>query len=1183
VFSRGGEYLVAEAGDPQEPAAVRITAPEGAWHVYVTWVRHPRGAKNVVVRLRDSTTTVDQSRLANGQAPDRCPRDDMAEFDGLCTSGLHRLTSRPVHFTSGDVVEIVRSDTSSGTVTTLESVVFSPHLYLDDLGNDSRWVGTPTINLKDYGRTASGDIGAGIAFLMPAQRDVAVEWSLPAAGLCLLSANVNRGPSRAELIPLELRVADGTTRTVMLEGKSAEFGRSRWQDLGVLRNPQTVTLRLQSVPGGATCVDLLRLTPLGESDLARAGEKRWDTLTVEWEPATDDRPWLKAVQLVPLAQEGIECTPLAPAGGFAGGNQVRLPCPALPVLDASDGSTLPTPAAGGIRVELAHGYGFTLRSALLRDASFMWLKDLGILVTRGTDSAGSRQQTADMARRVQAASQTPFRGTAEKYREFTGYREERAGQDDRAFSFAYSADRPLAPRVSEAVAKMPEVDYAYFLSRVEDPKHRRMFLGWPNVCQEFYVLSNGTIGVSSGAGQGTGHSPAEHFTVQLGVGASPTFRDHGDPTVSQEIEDGYHIIVTTRWTVGETAVSSTALAYPLTGEDVRTGNEPLAAFVRVAQEDHTESPLWLKIRPDAWGGPDQPLKDLATARLESSCLIAGGRPVLGFHAARATVVAASDEEVLVRFDPDRMPVDLVIPYVAVDQAVVGQVLAWGFDDVVTRAKRYWDRRLSEGADIETPDLVVNNLYRTLLPRTLVTGDLDTQGDYVLKTSPIHYDAVWLHVTAYGIEGLARRGHFREARQYLEAAFRWQGSQASDATTYTTWEGFFNAPPRYTALLWINFHGWMQWAAARYFHFSNDRPWLEEKLPQLIASLEWTASQRRLTMHDNPDGTRPDHYGWLPPGRVTDGSAGTSTFSDCINWMGFAELTRLLERIGHPRAAEFRAVADDYRACILRGLRQATCRREPVRLCDGTFVPYVPGYLESAGHEETMWYAAVVDGALEGILDSGIMPPGEALEDWVLANLEDNLLVMAPNLADEAYFLGHGCAYLRRDQPQQAIYTLYSVIASHMSRQTLTTFEHRSWGAGRVYDLAPWPMGYYTRMLSGMLVWDEEDDALVYCRATPRAWLDPGKRIRVERLQTRFGPTSMTLTAHRDRIEGEIALPQRAPPETIRLRLRANGRITSLRLNGQPATYDAVTESLTLPAAAHRVQVDATIERGVKVE
>jgi hypothetical protein len=707
-----------------------------------------------------------------------------------------------------------------------------------------------------------------------------------------------------------------------------------------------------------------------------------------------------------------------------------------------------------------------------------------------------------------------------------------------------------------------------------------MFLGWPNVCQEFYVLSNGAIGVSSGSGTGTGHPPAEHFTVQFGAGEKPHFKEHGDPSVRQDIDSGYHIIVCTHWNAGDASIVSTALAYPLAGEEVRTGNEPLAAVMHVRRDAKSKLPLWLKIRPDHWGGPQKPLAGLAGATIESSCLTAGQRTVLGFAAAKASVASASDQEVLVRLEPEKEHVDLVIPYVAVEKALVMRALAMGFPETMTRAKRYWDNRLASGAIVETPDPVVNNLYKTLLPRTLVCGDLDVQGDYVLKTSPIIYDAVWLHATAYGIEGLARRGHFREARQYLEAAFRWQGSQASDAKTYTTWKGFFNAPPRYTALLWINFHGWMQWAAARYFLFSGDMPWLQEKLPALVESLEWTASQRRLTMHDTPDGTRLDNYGWLPPGRVTDGSAGTSTFSDCINWMGFDELTRLLERIGHPRAREFRAVDDDYRVCILRGLRRAISRREPVRLNDGTFVPFVPGYLESTGHEENMWYAAVVDGGLEGILDSGVMPPGEPIEDWVLGNLEDNLFVIAPNLADEAYFLGHGCAYLRRDQPQHAIYTLFSVTASHMSRQTLTTFEHRSWGANRVYDLTPWPLGYYTRMLAGMLAWDEGGNELVYCRATPRAWLDPGRRIRVERLQTRFGPTSLTLAAQQDRIEGVVELPARLPPKVVQLRLRASGKITSVRLNDQPTPFDPATSTVTLPASARRVRVHATIDRGV---
>jgi hypothetical protein len=582
----------------------------------------------------------------------------------------------------------------------------------------------------------------------------------------------------------------------------------------------------------------------------------------------------------------------------------------------------------------------------------------------------------------------------------------------------------------------------------------------------------------------------------------------------------------------------------------------------------------LKITPDHYGaGQARPLASLETANLEEGLLKIGRRVILAVDRAQMSIESATKKFLLVKLLPQAEQADLVIPYVAVADRLVESARRLGFDKARQAMKRYWDARLARGARIEVADPVVVQQYKTLLPRTLLTADLDTQGDFALKTSPHVYEYVWLHATAYGIEGLARRGHFEEAKQYLEAGFRWQGSQASEASKgFTDWSGFFTAPPRYTALLWLNFHGWFQWAAARYFLFSDDRTWLEKKLPALIKSLEWTASQRRLSMRTNPDGSHPPQYGWLPPGRVTDGSAGTSTFTDCVNWMGVRELACVLERIRHRRAGEFRALAEDYRRCVLRGLRLAAREREPVRLNDGTFVPYVPGYLESVGHEESMWYAAVVDGGLEGILDSGIVPPGDPLENWVLANLEDNLFVMAPNLADEGHFLGHACGYLRRDEPRRAIYTFYSALATQAARATRTTFEHRSWGANRIYELAPWPMGYYTRLLAGMLCYDEGEE-LILCRATPQAWLAPGRTIGVQSMQTRFGPISYTLAATREGLRGTIDLPSRHRPAAIRLRLRVPGKPVSVLIDGRPALWDRSREEVILPVGKPRVEIE----------
>ena len=894
-------------------------------------------------------------------------------------------------------------------------------------------------------------------------------------------------------------------------------------------------------------------------------QKRLDTCTVQWEDPSPEKPWLRQVRVVPV--QGTESTtePIGPQEGMKHGLRVRLA------------------GSGSFCVELADDYGFTLSGDLLRREPFVWLKDLGIFASAYGDFGSTKAAREALGAEVEAARKEPFRSTSEKYFAWNGYDESRPKQDDRAFEFAYRTPRPRTLRVSKAIAAIPEANYQYFCDRIPDVKHHRMFLGWPNVCQEFYVLSNGSIGTSSSSALGTGHPAADDFVVHFGAGATAAFKGHGDRSVTQSIEDGYHIIVHTRWREQDSTFHATALAYPLGGEEVRTGYEPLAAFVRLRRLSG-QDPLWLKIRPDHWGaGKPKPLTGLAKARIESGRLKAGTRVVLAFDRATATVASAADKEVLVKIVPQDDHVDLMIPYIAVDETLVEAGRRLGFDKAIAAAKKYWDARLAKGTQIALGDPVAVNMFKTLYPRTLVTGDLDAQGDYALKTSPLNYDYVWLHVTAYGIEALARRGYFEEAKRYLEAGFRWQGSQRSEASKeYTSWDGFFTAPPRYTAVLWLNYHGWFQWAAARYFLFSDDRTWLDQKLPALIKSLEWTVAQRKLTMRDNPDGSRPPNYGWLPPGRVTDGTAGTSTFTDCVNWLGFSEVVKVLERTGHARAAEFRREADDYRQCIVRGLRLAAREREPVKLSDGTFVPYVPGYLESKGHEETMWYAGVVDGGLEGLVQSGVVAPYDPLENWALANLEENLFVMAPNLADEGHFAGHIAAYLRRDEPKHAIYTFYSLLATQSDRQTLTTFEHRSWGANRIYDLAPWAMHYCGSTLLAMLC-DDEGGELVYCRATPEAWLAPGKEIRVERLQTRFGPTSFRLKREGGRITGTIELPTRHRPSAVRLRLRTEGSVSSVRLNGKPAEADRSTpradgRTFTLPTTTGRVDVEAAVSR-----
>ena len=210
-YALGGRYLSSEGQvSGAKPGRIRVAAPVGNCYVYVAWVRHPKGAKDVRIRLGDIERKVDQSTLANGLSPDDFNRNDMAQYQGLCSSGLYRITDGPVDLRQGDTLEMIRSDTEPGRFTTLDYVVFSPFLYLDDLGSDATPTGQPMINFKDYRPefVRRDRIRPGVSQSRRARCGPRVDVSLARGSSCFRpTPTVDRAAPRA--IPMQIVTTDG--------------------------------------------------------------------------------------------------------------------------------------------------------------------------------------------------------------------------------------------------------------------------------------------------------------------------------------------------------------------------------------------------------------------------------------------------------------------------------------------------------------------------------------------------------------------------------------------------------------------------------------------------------------------------------------------------------------------------------------------------------------------------------------------------------------------------------------------------------------------------------------------------------------------------------------------------------------------------------------------------------------
>jgi hypothetical protein len=307
------------------------------------------------------------------------------------------------------------------------------------------------------------------------------------------------------------------------------------------------------------------------------------------------------------------------------------------------------------------------------------------------------------------------------------------------------------------------------------------------------------------------------------------------------------------------------------------------------------------------------------------------------------------------------------------------------------------------------------------------------------------------------------------------------------------------------------------------------------------------------------------HGLFPPERYT---GDISTPAQPVNanahaWRALRDLSTVLNEIGESADAKHYAdVAREFRQTVLDAIAKSA-RRE-------TTPPFVPVALFSDEPAHTPIIRSRIGSYWNIIIGytigSGIFPPGSAEENWIPRYQEQHggiFMGMVRSGGDEFNFWTgqdrvnplYGTRYaldtLRRDDPERALVSFYGMLAQGFTRNTFVCGEGCSLGAvdegGRIFYCPPNSAanGHYLSMLRNLLVqdWDLSDDGkpdtLRLMFATPRRWLEDGKRIDVERAPTAFGPVSVTMQSQLSRGEviAAVALPERQLPTRTLLRAR----------------------------------------------
>jgi len=507
---------------------------------------------------------------------------------------------------------------------------------------------------------------------------------------------------------------------------------------------------------------------------------------------------------------------------------------------------------------------------------------------------------------------------------------------------------------------------------------------------------------------------------------------------------------------------------------------------------------------------------------------------------------------------------------------------------------------------------------------LRTGEL-TYMDLALEAPrPIRaMDAVGLHdAAAQWLEGFLQRpgtladgdfldgsGNFCQGKLFHETA-------VIDCPGYDTYELVHNGGT-----------GRILYDLAEHYALTGDAAWFEKNRWRMQAAAEWIIRQRTLYLDGLPGRENLGVAGLQPPQHIADCAWGQSEWKWYVNieaWyvQGLSRFAAALAEIDPGAAVRYRTEADKYRQSLARAVDRAIALAPVMKVRNGTYRSYLPPIFYTRGPSigQVVQIAMTDDDWPLELVDAAGMPGADDVRLEGHLDVVEDVLALKPTYL----FSGNRFAYLCQKRREtglppaedwfwggQSPQLGYSFLANvYLRRDEIPSFL-RQWVNNYAAFVMPTPeygflehfmnhadpsqveafrsgqfrkyrnghaLSYFMEQFRSLLVWEDGRDIWL-AKATPRHWLEQGKKISVRNAPTEFGPTGYEIVSDADggKITATVQAPARRRPEALILRLRHPRAIPIKRVtvNGDAwKDFDPAREIIRLPAAGGVLHVEA---------
>lgn len=728
-----------------------------------------------------------------------------------------------------------------------------------------------------------------------------------------------------------------------------------------------------------------------------------------------------------------------------------------------------------------------------------------------------------------------------------------------------------------------EPTYEQAVARWPDMRRPVIFLGLKDHPDEFAFMWNGNLSLDTGtlvdADRALFKDRADKsLQVTFSLGNRPEFQSRYIETESTRpsLKAGYLPVALVEHRFKGAIVLQEAFAADISGRGVAEWDDAVFLHIRFSvlrpQEDGTAIRIWAQLAKDhtqyamrsrsnvriSRKAPPypSPLKYSGNAVVtgEGGVILAASKPFKFYRQLPEDLnsVALRESQLdrnLCEFSLGGTKgsfVDLVIPFLPVTEATLGQVRSKDYDQLRDSIVGFWEGELSRGMQIEVPEKELNDLWKYHLPISFITADTYPNGDHVADLSPHHYESYWPTPNAMQFQALAQQGHFEETKAYLKP-FRDPDRQRpvpNTGSSFATTEGYISGPTEYVYISWVSDHGAILWAASEYYLLSRDEDFLQAWLPVMLKGLEWVARERAQTKRHGGLGA-----GLMPIGRGTDDSAQSLfVWSDAWVYRGLEGVCRVLRAIGHSEAKHWEEEAEDYRRVYQERFRDVLSKTARWTHPDGRKIPFVPYDLRQSGPYQGKIDLFYIDTGPLFLGVSGLFDASDEVMDWTLSWFTDGpysgsydpqasewwdpgSLPFEMSSGEPCYSWNIPLRFARNER-EKFLEGFYTLCAGSVSRRLLGGVEHRDGIQG-----VPVGNSVINNHLRNMLVYENQmEGGLELLRNSPSRWIVPGCRISVQQAQSYFGSINYSSQAEDQEIQFVIDAPERQPVKWIKIHL-----------------------------------------------